>query len=191
MSDFKEKLKFIMDSSMMLTMLVGAVLSFPIMGISVKSRAMNISAYSYIYIPLLLFQAYYNRYAYMRNFSVTRDEYLKIGQVLNAIISLSIWCIFLTMVFIMNEKVDTSTMFSTFVKIAFFTTLSNTLSLLVLNSPFIAFIGFGGIFAIRYVSENFYFTIPNTMINIIFIILTILCSVISRYIFRSIDFKLK
>ncbi|WP_097027469.1 hypothetical protein [Clostridium peptidivorans] len=191
MSDFKERLKLIMDTEIMLTIIVGVALSFPIMAISIKIKEISISPYSYIYIPLIVFHLYYNRYSHMMNFSVTRDEYFKIGQGLNLILSLLMWLMYLLAAFVINKNIQVSTMILVFIGIIFFTSLSNVISLLMINSSFIAFVGFGAIFGLRYVSRKGYFDLHNTMINIIFIILTILCSLISRYILKNIDFKLR
>lgn len=191
MNDFKERLKLIMDTEIMLTMVIGVSLLFPVMAISIKIKGITLNPYSYICIPLIVFHLYYNRYSHMMNFSVTRDEYFKIGQGLNLILSLLMWLMYLLAAFVINKNIQVSTMILVFIGIIFFTSLSNVISLLMINSSFIALVGFGAMVGLDYVSRNGYFELHNTMINIILIILTILCSLIPKYILKNIDFKLR
>lgn len=191
LSDFKERVKLIMDTSIIITMVLGVAMSFLVISISIKIKEIPMSAYSYIYLPLIIFYLYYNRYSHMMNFSVTRDEYFKIGQGLNLILSLLIWLMYLLAASITNESIQTSTVIFVFLEIVFFTSLSNMISLLMINSSLFIFLAFGGTFAIEYVSKYIYFAISPIYMNIIFILLTVSFGIFGKYIIRNIDFKLR
>lgn len=191
MNDFKKKLGLVIDTSIGLTMLIGSLMSIFFIGLDIKGAPGGV--YFYLFIPVVLFILYYNRYPYIMNFSITREEYFQIGQVLNLILSLIIWLIYLLVAFMLDENIEVLTRISMLLKIIFFISLSNMVSILMVNSPLLIFLVYGVTFAMPYISRCIYINIniSPVYINMIFILLSISFGIFGKYLIRNIDFKLK
>lgn len=187
MNDFKEKLELVIDTSIRISMLVGSVMSIFFIALDIKGVSVNV--YLYVFLPIILFELYYNRYRYIMNFSITREEYFKIGQVLNLIFSLIIWLMYLLVVFMLNSKIEVLTKLSVLFKIIFFASLSNILSLLMVNSRLLILLAYGCVFATPYISKYIYINISSIYMNMAFILFPIIFGIFGKYIIKNIDFK--
>lgn len=187
MNDFKEKLGLVIDTSIGITMLVGSVMSIFFIALDIKKASVNV--YLYVFLPVILFELYYKRYKYIMNFSITRKEYFEIGQVLNLIFSLIIWLIYLLVAFMLNANTEVLTKLSVLLKIIFFASLSNIVSLLMVNSRLIILLAYGCVFATPYISKYICINISSVYMNMAFILLPIIFGIFGKYIIRSIDFK--
>lgn len=187
MNDFKEKLGLVMDTSIGIIMLIGSVMSIFFIALDIKGVPVNV--YFYVFIPVILFELYYNRYRYIMNFSITRKEYFEIGQVLNLIFSLIIWLIYLLVAFMLNKNIEVLTKLSILIKIIFFASLSNIVSLLMVNSRLLILLAYGCAFATPYISKYIYINISSVYMNIYFILLSIIFGIFGKYAIKNIDFK--
>lgn len=187
MNDLKKKLGLVIDTSIGISMLVGSVMSIFFIDLDIKKGSVNV--YLYVFLPVILFQLYYNRYRYIMNFSITREEYFKIGQVLNLIFSLIIWLIYLLVVFMLNANIEVLIKLSVLFKIIFFASLSNTVSLLMVNSRLLILLAYGCLFATPYISKYIYINISTLYINIAFILFPIILGIFGNYAIKNIDFK--
>ncbi|MBM7870763.1 hypothetical protein JOC70_002257 [Clostridium pascui] len=188
MNDFKEKLGLVIDTSIGIIMLVGSVMSILFIALDIKKASVNV--YLYVFLPVILFELYYKRYRYVMNFSITREEYFQIGQILNLIFSVIIWIIYLLVAFMLNANIEVLTKLSVLFKIIFFASLSNIVSLLMVNSRLVTFLAYGCAFATPYISKYIYIDISSVYKNTAFILFPIIFGIFGKYIIRSIDFKL-
>lgn len=191
MNDFKEKLKLVMNNYISIIVIICGVLAFPISALAIKEKSAVIQLYPLIYISMMLFDSYYSRYNYILNFSITREEYFKLSEVLSLIISVLIWSMYLLAAFVLNENVGVLNAFSILIIIMFFISLGNVISVLEISRLVFILLIFGGTFGIRHAFEYIHINISYIYTNIILILLLVSFSMLGKNMIKNIDFKAK
>lgn len=188
MNNFKEKLKFVIDEYTGIIIICGAISIF-IFALSIKEKSISIALYPIMYASIILFSSYYMRYIYMLNFSITRDEYFKIGQFLNLLLSVLMWIVYLLVAFMLNENIGLINAISVLIAFIFFISLGNIVSVLMGNSLAFILIAFGSSFLVRYTYRYVNINIHSIYANVTFMLLIIVFNIIGKFIMQNRDFR--